>query len=224
MIDIFRYELRKGMVGDRIKKERDRSGLTQEVLAEKITLLVNAEKEVSQSTIASWESGKTLPPLGRLIALADIFGCDIGYLLGDHEQRRRDTADVCKVTGLTESAVERLQTETAAFLMYPIPKSKKHINILNAILESPYFLELFNNLGYYLIHGVGFTEDDFTEDAHTLEPGEWVEIHKKVNSRACIISKQQDIREMYLQSASDTLKTMFKEILDQEVKKRGKEN
>lgn len=108
MVDIFLYDQRKDLIGERIKLERKAAKKTQEILAEEITKMIRSEKEISQSTVASWESGKTIPPLNRLIAMSTIFGCDISYLLGDYPQRRRDAVDVCALTGLSEGSATAL--------------------------------------------------------------------------------------------------------------------
>jgi transcriptional regulator with XRE-family HTH domain len=108
LADIFLYDQRKELIGERIKLERKAAKKTQESLAEEITAMTGSEKDISQSTVASWESGKTIPPLSRLIAMSTIFGCDISYLLGDYPQRRRDAVDVCALTGLSEGSATAL--------------------------------------------------------------------------------------------------------------------
>lgn len=105
MTDIFVYERRRDIIAERIKRERKEVlNITQDELAERITTALNLEKDMSQSTVASWENGKTIPPLDKLIVLSSIFNCDISYLLGDYPERRRDSADVCKITGLSEES------------------------------------------------------------------------------------------------------------------------
>lgn len=56
-----------------IEAERARKGMTQDTLAERLG--------VTRKTVFNWmESGNI--PLGKLIAMADLFGCSIDYLLG----------------------------------------------------------------------------------------------------------------------------------------------
>ena len=105
MNDIFVYETRKHKIGDRIKSLREAAGFTQEQLASKMDALERKEKLTKQNTISSWENGKTLPPLGRLIALSVVFNCDISYLLCDYDERKRDISDISNLTGLSEKAV-----------------------------------------------------------------------------------------------------------------------
>lgn len=213
------YSERCKEIGMRIKNERKSKKWTQADLLTRLKM-----SPTSVASVRNWENGNILPELDTLARMADVFDCDIGYLLCDYNQRNRNTADVCAITGLTGAAVNQLENSGSALIMYPTLKTKSHIDILSAMLESPHILEFFNHLGYYLIHGIGFTPDDFSDSDISLTAGEWAAIHQKVTSRACVISKQQDIRDMHLQSAADTLKIMFREILrnEQEVLNNGK--
>lgn len=85
MID---YESRKVETGKRIKYEREKAGLSKKELLVKIYM-----SESSHKTLSSWENGKSLPDLNSLARMADLFGCDIGYLLCDYDERTRDIAD-----------------------------------------------------------------------------------------------------------------------------------
>lgn len=87
----------------RIKQARKDVGLTQEELA--VQLFCKRE------TVSQWESGKNIPSLDTIIRLCSILQCDIGYLLGEHEEKRRETSDTCKVTGLSEAVIERFRRE-----------------------------------------------------------------------------------------------------------------
>ena len=61
--------------------ERERVGLTQAALAQKIG--------VTQQAVASWEAGKTLPRPSMLLRLADVLGCTVDELLrGDAEKSK----------------------------------------------------------------------------------------------------------------------------------------
>ncbi|MGI6579962.1 MAG: type II CAAX prenyl endopeptidase Rce1 family protein [Saccharofermentanales bacterium] len=64
-------------LGDKIKDTRKQSGLTQEQLAETMTL--------SRSAIAKWESGTGLPDVDSLILLAQLLNVSIDDLLDDRE-------------------------------------------------------------------------------------------------------------------------------------------
>ena len=60
-----------------IKKAREKAGLTQQDLAN--------ELGVGQSTVAMWETQKSLPRTDKLPALAKILGCTIDDLLKKEE-------------------------------------------------------------------------------------------------------------------------------------------
>ena len=64
-----------------IKKAREKAGLTQQGLAD--------ELGVSQSTVAMWETQKSLPRTDKLPALAKILGCTIDDLLKGEESDER---------------------------------------------------------------------------------------------------------------------------------------
>ena len=60
-----------------IKEAREKAGLTQQDLAN--------ELGVGQSTVAMWETQKSLPRTDKLPALAKILGCKIDELLKKEE-------------------------------------------------------------------------------------------------------------------------------------------
>ena len=60
-----------------IKKAREKAGLTQQDLADKLG--------VCQPTVAMWETQKSLPRTDKLPALAKILGCTIDELLKGEE-------------------------------------------------------------------------------------------------------------------------------------------
>lgn len=84
MNDVFKYERRKEKIGVRIRQERRKlpGRVSQEALGERLAQVIPTRDNIKQTTVASWESGRTLPPLDALIAMSEVFGCDIGYLLG----------------------------------------------------------------------------------------------------------------------------------------------
>jgi len=74
----------QSILGERIAELRNRRGLTQTQLAEKIGM--------SHSTVASWEKGKRDPGTSMIAKLAVFFGVSTDYLLGrDNNTRDLDT-------------------------------------------------------------------------------------------------------------------------------------
>lgn len=98
---------RRSEIGATIKKERERKGLTINGLADEICKILGTRP--AQSTITMWELGQSFPKnIEMIFALARIFECDCGYLLGDYEERTHDTMGICKATGLSEESVNTL--------------------------------------------------------------------------------------------------------------------
>lgn len=100
-------ESRRKRIGERIKAERKRVGLTQEEFAERLTVLLGCDN-IAQNTISNWEKGSPLPSTEKIIAMSRIFGCDCGYLLCDYEQRTHNSTEMCKETGLSERSIQIL--------------------------------------------------------------------------------------------------------------------
>ena len=65
-------------LGEKIKKARKQCGLSQEQLAEKMS--------VSRSAIAKWETDKGLPDIDNLKALSSFLNVSVDYLLDDGER------------------------------------------------------------------------------------------------------------------------------------------
>ena len=59
--------------GDKLKKEREKRGWSQESLAEKI--------HVSRQSVSKWETDKNYPSIEVIIDLSDLFGITIDELL-----------------------------------------------------------------------------------------------------------------------------------------------
>ena len=123
------YECRVHLIGERIKKEREAQKLNKKDLLAKIYMA-----ETSHKTLTAWENGERVPDLGSLARMAEVFQCDIGYLIGDYNERTRTTADIVKETQLSESAVQNILymknydftalMALSAFLETYIPKPK----------------------------------------------------------------------------------------------------
>ncbi len=78
---------------ERIRQSRMALGYSQEYVAEQLGL--------SRQAVSKWESGKSSPDTKNLIALAELFGCSVQWLLtGEQPSRpvenpvRRDTAEL----------------------------------------------------------------------------------------------------------------------------------
>lgn len=64
--------------GEKLKEARKTAGLSQEMLAEKLS--------VSRSAVAKWESGIGMPDIANLKAMAQLLDVSIDHLLDDDEK------------------------------------------------------------------------------------------------------------------------------------------
>jgi len=68
---------KRGQKVNNIRGMREANGFTQEAVARKLN--------IERSTIAKWETGKSLPRADKLIELSKIFKCTIENLLNDNQ-------------------------------------------------------------------------------------------------------------------------------------------
>ena len=69
------------MLGDIIKLERNKLGLSQSEFSKKMG--------VTQQTLSNWENGNRMPDIETIIELADLFGVSIDYLTGRTKMENR---------------------------------------------------------------------------------------------------------------------------------------
>ena len=72
---ILNYEVKAMIMADKIIKQRKRCGWSQEELAEKLG--------VSRQAISKWEGAQSMPDLGRVLELGQLFGVSTDYLIKD---------------------------------------------------------------------------------------------------------------------------------------------
>ena len=56
-----------------IKKRREEKMISQTQLAQKLG--------VNQNTVSQWETGRSTPPLDKLIMMSELFGCTLDELV-----------------------------------------------------------------------------------------------------------------------------------------------
>ena len=71
------------MLSEKLYKLRKNSGLSQEQLAEKLS--------VSRQAISKWESGTAVPESEKLVTISNYFGVSVDYLLKDEEEKVNGT-------------------------------------------------------------------------------------------------------------------------------------
>jgi len=114
-------------IAGKIRQERKKARLSQEELCDVV--------HISRNTLSEFESAKGLSlgnlRLETLLEMCRVFKCDVGYLLGEYEERTRTIADICSLTELSEEAVEVLcrkhimTDEEREELFYDLPDEVK---------------------------------------------------------------------------------------------------
>lgn len=214
MID---YESRKVEMGKRIKYEREKAGLSKKELLVKIYM-----SESSHKTISSWENGKSLPDLNSLARMADLFGCDIGYLLCDYDERTRDIADASKVTGLSPGAIEQLikdDDRIVGFISFLIESNRivpvgfNALRCVDSLLEIKHYKnEVLPKLPQCNINKIINTSKVST-----------VDIEEEAKRTAVIdeIGRLRDLYDSLLWKCEKDMSSAFETFIDEEVKKYG---
>ena len=120
--------------GIRIQEEIDRNKMTYAQLAEYLTNVYYVT--TSRQYVSKICKGETFPQLYTLKAMAEVFDCDVAYLLCEQDCRKHEATDIHAYTGLSETAIETLHaliTETdekkKAAVQYVIP-------LINQLLEN----------------------------------------------------------------------------------------
>ena len=76
-------------LGEQIRKYRTEAGLTQEKLAEKLS--------VSSQAVSSWEQDKYAPDLDKIVELARVLGTTVGRLLEENRQPKNTNGCGCSM-------------------------------------------------------------------------------------------------------------------------------
>lgn len=130
------------IVGNNIRKERVRLGLSQKQLGEEIY--------VSGKQISNYENGKTAPPFDKLLDLCDIFGCELGYLLGESAYVEGTTFEtqISNQTGLSKKAINNIImiTGTTSDCLDSGEHFERYRFLLNQVVSSKTFASIFKSL------------------------------------------------------------------------------
>lgn len=123
------------LIGEIIKKERQKRKWTQKKLADTIAISFNQ--------ISKYEKGEVVPPFHILFKLCEIFNCDIGYLLGeeDYSQGSKLYTEIYNLIGLNANSIEVLKRITGTGKRSPQygTDPEKYKRILNTLISSLYF-------------------------------------------------------------------------------------
>lgn len=97
-------QLRRAREGDRLKRPEFVQRLKESTKAP-----TESRTEMTVERLKQWEYGNN--PIGHewIPAICEVLNCDVGYLFGEYEERRRELSDVHKITGLSESSIKILE-------------------------------------------------------------------------------------------------------------------
>ena len=92
-------------LGERIKNQRTRAGLSQERVAELVG--------VSRQSVTKWESGQSAPSTENLFRLAEIFGTTVDMLLDIPNEKNAQSTDQAQIKELTSQIQYLYRVESA---------------------------------------------------------------------------------------------------------------
>ncbi len=102
------------ILADKIIEQRKKNGWSQEELAEKM--------DVSRQSISKWESAQSVPDMGRIVLLSQLFGVTTDYLLKDEleqaDYEESESGDrTLRTVGMEEaSAFLRVREQNASYV------------------------------------------------------------------------------------------------------------
>lgn len=177
------------------------------------------DKSLMADRLKQWEYGNNPVELEWIPAICDILGCDVGYLFGEYTSQKRSTFDVCQQTGLSEIAAKKLQSLSITSNGHKLGAGAKGFNvelasILSCIIESNLFCDMLSDIGLYLIYGGILLTDAYTGIKDELSKNEYEHFYSWANASGLEIIPRCDVKEMYLQKASDSFKRICEEVLE----------
>ena len=92
-------------LGERIKNQRTRAGLSQERVAELVG--------VSRQSVTKWESGQSAPSTENLFRLAEIFDTTVDMLLDIPDEKNAQSPDQAQIKELTSQIQYLYRVESA---------------------------------------------------------------------------------------------------------------
>jgi len=101
-------------LGEKIRKLRERKGLSQKELADLVG--------ITQQAIASWESGKKKPRYDKLQRLAEIFKVPISYFLEEEKPKWDKNAEYLKSKIIPIAIYGEAQAGSFGGYTYPTPE------------------------------------------------------------------------------------------------------
>jgi len=136
------------LIGERIKAERKALKFTQTELSQKIGI-----GEGNRGNFTDWENGRSLPDLQIMLALCEVFDCDLEWLLCNpaYTCKTKVTTDIQAATGISEEAIKVIKEVTN-------PKRVDKRDEFNKFLTSNGFPDFFESLCIFYLSSVSLQE------------------------------------------------------------------
>ncbi len=167
------------LTGQRLREARKNLGYSLEKVAEACGIQ-------QYQTVSKWENGNSIPSIDKLIKLSELYGCEIGYLLGEYDCKHRSSSEVKAITGLSENAIEHLK-EYNFF-------SRSKIEALNKIIEFNQS-DIISLISKYLFHQIEgdseFLIGDLSLNANNVADVLLLEISNELSSLRNIIQSNK---------------------------------
>lgn len=117
---------------ERIKELRKKHGFrSKRAFAEALN--------TNENNVKGWENAKkpVFPSLDKLVAMCELFDCDLDYLVGRREERTYDVKAIHDLTGLSAEAIEKILREKSTVGGTPVPGPSVHV--LSRLIEADGF-------------------------------------------------------------------------------------
>ena len=132
------------ILADKIIKLRKKNGWSQEELAEKM--------DVSRQAVSKWESAQTIPDIGKILQLGELFGVTTDDLLKDEIEAEEF------IDSASDSTVKRISIEEANTYI----EQRKRASLQIAIAT---FLCILSPITLFILGALSETQNSFISEA-----------------------------------------------------------
>ena len=129
-------------IGNRIRDLRKSKKYSQDAFIEKLS---EHGLKISRNTLSSIENGvESAYTFAFLKTISEIYNCDIGYILGEYEEKTQEIHQICANTGLSEKA-------TNVIMQYHKENDFSwEMDLFNSMVENQNFLLFMYNLRFFV--------------------------------------------------------------------------
>lgn len=170
-----RYDFNE--ISKRIREMRKSKGMSQEKLIAEMKDVYNLP--LARNTLSKIENGEeSAYTFDFLYTFSKMFDCDIGYLLGEYNEKKQEIHQLCLATGLSEKAINKLLTLN----------SENNLNwgmdLINLFIES----ENFGVLLFYLLQYATYENQNIDYSYYTINTRDIA--FTKIQDTIAVISKE----------------------------------